>query len=249
MSLNANDHSPLLLDGDPIEASASVTVPEPAAGHGHGMTEFEASDPLPTVALDIFEDAKSGYNVHVETTDFTFAPDEVERGRTPCPAKATPTSTSTGRSSTRLYGEWYHLDVDLDPGDHEIRVELNANDHSAYVVDGEPIEADRTITVAGDDAGDTTQRQPTAADEVIEVSVNGGEVDGWRSHEDRARRHRHPARHQRRRRRDPPPRLRPVGRRRCAATRPTSTFEATIPGVFEVEFEQSGLLLVELEIS
>jgi hypothetical protein len=37
----------------------------------------------------------------------------------------------------------------LDPGEHEIAVTLNANDHADYLVGGEPVRAVATVTVMG----------------------------------------------------------------------------------------------------
>ena len=142
----------------------------------------------------------------------------------------------------RLYGEWYHLDRDLSAGDHDIRVSLNADDHSEYVTGGEPIEATTTITVEGEDVASAD------AGTVIEVSVADGAVDGGgrtavalgdtvtirisSDIDDHIHLHGYDV-------------LVDV----TAGEPAELTFEATIPGVFEVELEDSRIQLLELEIS
>ena len=49
-----------------------------------------------------------------------------------------------GEKVSRLYGEWHHIGP-LAPGEHEVRVELSANDHSAMAVDGDIIDATAVI--------------------------------------------------------------------------------------------------------
>ena len=147
-----------------------------------------------------------------------------------------------GQKVGRMYGEWFHLNQDLSAGDHDIRVVLSANDHSDYVSGGDPIEATTTVTVDGEDAA------PADDGTVIEVKVEGGTVEGGGRT--------------------------PVSLGDTVTIRVTSdvddhihlhgydvmvdviagetadlTFEATIPGVFEVELEDSRVLLLELEIS
>ncbi|MDE0804281.1 MAG: hypothetical protein OSA99_13285, partial [Acidimicrobiales bacterium] len=169
VELNANSHAQLLVDGAPIEETVTVDVPEPAEGHEHGGDGFEASDPVPSVSIEAVVDPKSGYNVRVTPTDFTFTPDKVGDMET-ASGEGHAHLYVDGQKVTRLYGEWYHLDG-LDAGEHELRAVLSANDHSDYVVDGETIEASTTVTVEG-------EPEPSDADQVIEVSVADGAVDG-----------------------------------------------------------------------
>ena len=242
--LNGNDHAPLLVDGEPISQTITVDVPDPGdgMGHTHGDDGFEAADPIPTVTVEAIRDAKSGWNIHVVTTDFTFTPEKVNETET-VPGEGHGHLYVDGQKISRLYGDWYHFDGDLGGGDHEVRVELNANDHRPYVSGGEPIDATTTISVDGDPSGEEAE-----ADQVIEILVEGGEVTGGGRHE--------------------------VGLGDTVTLRVTSdvddhvhlhgydvfqdvaagntvdlTFEATIPGVFEVELEDARLPLVELEIS
>lgn len=243
VDLNANDHSPLLVDGEPVDDVATVEVPEPASGHGHSEG-FEAEAPYPTVDLTVTEDPKSGWNVRLETTGYTFAPEKASTMETTS-GEGHAHLYVDGRKVTRMYGEWFHLDEDLAPGDHELRVELSANDHSPYLADGEPIEATRTITVEGEPEGDGA---PVKADQVIEVAVTGDAVENGGRHEvsvgdtvalvitsdvdDEIHVH---------------------GYELYADIGPsgpvTVLVEATMPGVWEVELHDSGMYLLELAVS
>lgn len=241
VDLNANSHAPLLVDGEKIEDSVTVEVPEPMGGHSHGGDGFEASEPVPSVDVEVVEDPKSGYNIRLTTTDFTFTPESVG-GDEVTSGEGHAHLYVDGQKVARLYGEWYHLDRDLSAGEHDIRVTLNADDHSEYVSGGEPIEATATITVEGDDAA------PADDGTVIEVSVADGAVErGGRTAvelgdtvtiritsdmDDHIHLHGYDV-------------LVDV----TAGEPAELTFEATIPGVFEVELEDSRIQLLELEIS
>ena len=54
---------------------------------------------------------------------------------------------ANGQKLGRLYGTATHIPA-LPEGDVEITVGAFSNDHSPYVIDGEPVEASTTITVA-----------------------------------------------------------------------------------------------------
>jgi len=93
--------------------------------------------------MTITEDSMKGWNVHVITTNFTFTPEQLDG------------ATVAGDGHVHLYidghliimlGDWYHIDA-LTPGTHTIKVGLFNNDHSAYAVNGNNIEASQTITV------------------------------------------------------------------------------------------------------
>ena len=105
--------------------------------------DIPADEAVPTVAFDITRDSMGGYDVHVTTTNFTFAPQDL--GGAPV----------AGEGHAHLYiddtlivmlGDWYHIDA-LSPGTHTIRVGLFNNDHSAYSVNGVLVQAQKEITV------------------------------------------------------------------------------------------------------
>lgn len=71
-----------------------------------------------------------------------------------------------GQLETMVYEDEYELS-NLSPGDHQIMVSLSTNDHLEYVLDGEAIMAMTTVSVAG---------EAQAADVNLAVVIVGGEI-------------------------------------------------------------------------
>lgn len=247
-----DDDDQTLAEPDSTETSMSASTEAAADGHSHDMA-FEASNPVPTVQLEVVEDAKSGFNVHVETTDFIFAPEKVNDTETES-GEGHAHIYVDGVKVARLYGPWYHLDVDLDSGEHEVRVALNANDHRPYASADAPIGAKATIVVEDAESQTETSAESMPDDSatsdpmVIDVQVAGGEVTGGGRQSiglgdtvtirvtsdvaDHIHLHGYDV-------------LANVGAGETAEL----TFDATIPGVFEVELEEARIPLLDLEIS
>jgi len=106
--------------------------------------DVPANEPVPTIGLDIAQDSMGAWEVHVTTTNFTYAPEHINGDPVP------------GEGHVHLYidndliimlGPWYRIDS-LSPGDHTIRVGLFNNDHSAYFADGQQIQASTTVHVS-----------------------------------------------------------------------------------------------------
>lgn len=102
----------------------------------HTPIDLTNSNEQPTVELIVHEDPKSGWNLQVITTNFTFSPESASLENTQGEGHAH--LYIDGTKITRLYGEWYHL-PELTSGMHEITVSLNANDHSPFIVDNQEI--------------------------------------------------------------------------------------------------------------
>ena len=115
--------------------------------------------PVPTIAIDISEDPREGWNLRVLTTDFKIVPENVSTA--PVDGEGHMHLYIDGEKVSRLYGEWHHIGP-LAPGEHEVRVELSANDHSAMAVDGDIIDATAVIVAseAGEYEGDHELMQP-----------------------------------------------------------------------------------------
>jgi len=94
---------------------------------------------------------KSGINIRIDTESFAFTPENVTGDNVAGQGHAH--FYVNGEKIGRVYEEWAHLDG-LPPGDHELRVTLNANSHAEYALDGATIEDTVTFTIpeAGDDA-------------------------------------------------------------------------------------------------
>jgi hypothetical protein len=143
VTLNGNDHADLVVDGEVIEATTTVEVPE----RGDSMNGGHVDDGHPTGDLELQvtaePDAKAGVNVRIETDGFTWAPEHASGAHVDGEGHAH--LYVDGEKLGRVYGEWLHLS--LDPGSHEIRVTLNGNDHADYLVEGAPVEATVTVEV------------------------------------------------------------------------------------------------------
>lgn len=111
-------------------------------GHGHDMFMVSAKD-APTIEVDVTEDAKSGWNIKLDTTNFIFTPEKVNGENVVGEGHAH--LYVDGEKIARLYGPNFHYGESFDDT-KTFRVTLNANDHSEYAVDGEVIEATQEVT-------------------------------------------------------------------------------------------------------
>jgi len=127
---------------DAATSANSVADTEEKMSHSHGTYNVDAEQ-APKVELVVTEDAKSGYNVKIIATDFTFTPESVNEEN----------ATGEGHAHLyiddvkvgRLYSPYYHYDGSFE-GTKTFRVTLNSNDHSEYAVDGDVIEAEMQVT-------------------------------------------------------------------------------------------------------
>jgi len=98
----------------------------------------------PTVDLTVKDDPVEGWNLYVETTNFTFTPDEIS-----APAddnKGYALLIVNGQVITRLYSDWTYL-PGLPVGNNTIGIALYHNDHTPVVVDGTEV-TDAEVVVA-----------------------------------------------------------------------------------------------------
>lgn len=116
------------VDWDP-EQRFVILSDAPSAHMHHKTYAHPSGSPAPALKLTIEPDAKSGFNVHLDTTDWTWAPEQVNTA--PVPNTGHAHLYVDGIKVARLYGPWYHLEG-LSPGQHDVYVTLNANDHSDY---------------------------------------------------------------------------------------------------------------------
>ena len=110
-------------------------------GHDHSEV-LEVDGVAPTLMIHVMEDPVSGWNLHVMTTNFTFAPLSV--GGDHVEGEGHAHVYANGAKLARLYGPWMHIDA-LPAGDVELLVTLNSNDHRALAVDGATLEATQVI--------------------------------------------------------------------------------------------------------
>lgn len=136
ITLDGHDHS------DPAHHTG---MDHAAMGHGSAHDEIlslPAGVDAPSVAVEIAEDPATGWNLHILTENFAYAPTRASLEHKDGEGHAH--VYVNGVKLGRVYGPWVHLDG-LPEGDVEIRVTLNANDHRALAVEASPLEA--TVTV------------------------------------------------------------------------------------------------------
>ena len=113
--------------------------------HAYGTVEVPEGIPVPTITIELSEDASSGWNLHVITENFVFAPEHA--GTEHYPGEGHAHIYVNGRMHARMYGQWFHL-PQLGPGRHQIMVTLNSNDHNAYTVNEQLISDMAIVTVS-----------------------------------------------------------------------------------------------------
>ena len=89
------------------------------------------------MAIEVVEDPKSGYNALITIDGMTLSAANVNGDHVD--GEGHLHLYVNGQKVGRLYGDATHIPV-LPVGEVEITVGAFANDHSAYVIDGEPIE-------------------------------------------------------------------------------------------------------------
>jgi hypothetical protein len=147
VELSANDHSTYAVDGDPIMAAVTFSVP----AHEHDDHSHDEATPVefvgdaPTIGLEVVEDPKSGWNAFITLDGMRLSPEHASTDHVD--GEGHLHIYANGQKLGRLYGTATHIAA-LPEGDVEISVVAYTNDHNPYVVDGQPISAAATVTVA-----------------------------------------------------------------------------------------------------
>lgn len=130
------------------EAVSSGQMEETATEtpHSHEPINLTDSENAPTVQLNVTKDALAGWNIELVTTNFEFTPAQVNSE--PVIGEGHAHLYVDDKKLTRMYNNWFYLSG-LEEGIHTIRVELNANDHAPYTLNGMPIEASIEIEETG----------------------------------------------------------------------------------------------------
>ncbi|MEM7140073.1 MAG: hypothetical protein AAF548_03510 [Actinomycetota bacterium] len=147
VELSANDHRPYAVGGELVIATETFTVPP------HSHDDHDHGDPTPvawegdaaSLILTVEEDPKSGWNAFVDVAGLTLSPENVNGDHVA--GEGHLHIYANGQKLGRLYGDATHIAV-LPDGDVEISVVAYTNDHMPYEVDGQPISAAVTVTVA-----------------------------------------------------------------------------------------------------
>ena len=145
-------------EGGPGQAVGAGAM---SAGDDHAHAQVvETSDMSVGVTAEV--DPIDGINVHISSTGFAFAPERVNQADVDGEGHAH--IYVDGEKVSRVYGERFHL-KGVGPGEHEIRVTLNANSHGEYAVGGQPVQAMTQISVP---------QMPPAPKEVEQVEAPAG---------------------------------------------------------------------------
>ena len=120
---------------------------EAASGRAAGVHDHATSHSLPpgsdapTVEMALKPDPVSGWNLHVATEDFTFAPEKA--GQEHVAGEGHAHVYVDGDKIARLYGPWMHI-PSLSAG-ATVEVTLNGNDHRPLAVNGHGLVATTTV--------------------------------------------------------------------------------------------------------
>ncbi len=119
-----------------------------AHDHGQGAHDHDKLTEViglaPTLSLVLHPDGRQSRNLEMVVENFTFDPQAVNGAHVEGHGHAH--VYVNGIKLARAYGPWLHLQA-LPIGTHDIRVTLNANDHSALAVNGTPVEATATLVI------------------------------------------------------------------------------------------------------
>ena len=267
VELSSNNHSALAVDGRIIDATAEIFQDRRTDLSRVRDEPVEAVEPNPSLSVRLVDDPAGGWSLHAVPANFRLAPENASSSH--IDGEGHMRLYVDGEQVARLYGTWYQMPP-LTPGTHEITVDLRTNDHAPLTVNGVPVQATVTLEVTEDEApataghehgdagagdgamsGMPTQYDAAVADaaQTITVEVEDGAPAGGVQRVE-------------------------VALGSVVALMVTSdtaeevhvhgydilrevsdgnpahfAFTAAIPGVFEVEFEGSGRLLLQLEVS
>ena len=199
VAFNDNSHNALTFEGNPVEATATVTIPAAAemnGGHHDNDTPAPAAaESSMSLALFAHTDPLGGYNLQVIPAGFTFS---AGMSQAHVPGQGYAGLSINGEKITRLYGPWLQVPAQGE-GMHTFTVALLTNEGKPYHHNGQPVAA--TIEVheeaesGGADAAQPSQAtghhggssqtsqsggdhhsQPDAAAETVELEVGYLEV-------------------------------------------------------------------------
>ena len=144
--LNTNDHSEYTWNGEVVKTLMQVTVPEAGDSMAHHGAATTAAESEMSVSIVVEPDPLGGANLYItDTTGFTFARQNASGENVTGEGHAHVYVNNVKVS--RVYGTAFQLGK-MAEGMNEVRVTLNANDHSAYTWNGEPVQAVTTVHIA-----------------------------------------------------------------------------------------------------
>lgn len=169
VTLNANSHNDLTFNGEPIEATTTITT---AAAHDHASRAHDAveADAAMSIEVAAHPDPLGGYNLHATLSGFAFPYWNAHGGF--IPGDGYGQISVDGEPLNRTYGEWFKL-PGLQPGIRTIEVALFTNDHSPYTWRGAPVKGSVVVHVAedGSDHGGHTHEAEQTPEQTANASA------------------------------------------------------------------------------
>ena len=170
VTLNANSHNDLTFNGEPIEATTTITTT--AAAHDHASRAHDAveADAAMSIEVAAHPDPLGGYNLHATLSGFAFPYWNAHGGF--IPGDGYGQISVDGEPLNRTYGEWFKL-PGLQPGIRTIEVALFTNDHSPYTWRGAPVKGSVVVHVAedGSDHGGHTHEAEQTPEQTANASA------------------------------------------------------------------------------
>lgn len=96
----------------------------------------------PELNIQVTADSSGGWNLYIDAKNFSFTPEKIDQA--PSANEGHAHLYIDGFKMARIYSNWYHIKA-LTAGEHTVRITLNANDHSPWQYQGQPLEASTTI--------------------------------------------------------------------------------------------------------
>ena len=122
-----------------VIAPAQAQAQHKDHAHAHGkVLMMPAGRAAPSLKILLTRDAVRGWNLHVQTRNFKFAPEHASGKHVEGEGHAH--IYVNGKKIARLYGPWFHIG-ELSAAGAEVRVTLNANDHRDLMVGGKAVAA------------------------------------------------------------------------------------------------------------
>ena len=129
-------------EGHDHSMDARAEMKKQAKKNAHPAIIIPQNESTPTLEIEVKEDSKSGWNLHIKTTNFKFTPDKVNAKHVPGEGHAH--LYINGKKKARIYSNWHHIGK-LEKGLYEFAVTLNTNTHEEMIVNNNTIRATVTI--------------------------------------------------------------------------------------------------------
>ncbi len=163
---------------DDMEMSDDSEMSDDMDEHDHGsVLEVPEGMAVPAIEISAEADTVSGHNLMIELTDFSISPENASTD--PVDGEGHLHLYINGERQMRFYNTALHLSG-LPEGEHEVEVEISANNHSAYGVDGEPIRATTTISVGeAMEHAHSDELFESAVAPVVDLTITEDPKSGW----------------------------------------------------------------------